>query len=173
MQLRKTLIVTVALLGFGMLALAETVHQSLPADKLYTGDGGNAVEKGQVEAKKVVGAESAGGQIARVKGSMGQWGFVVGWFGVPTPAGKSIVRVRLYNEPGGKVAKYFLYTRNDKGSNGIGELKIPANTPEDTFVNVDVPVNASAEWSGLVIKKAEKNDLPSPWIDTISIVLPD
>ncbi len=29
------------------------------------------------------------------------------------------------------------------------------------------------EWSGLTIKKGEKSDLPSVWIDTVSIVLPD
>lgn len=173
MQRHKNLIAIVAVLGFGMLALAETVHQSSPAEKLYTGDGGNAVEKGQAETKKVEGAESASGQVARVKGSMSQWGFVTCWFGIPAPAGKSIVRVRIYNEAGTKTAKYFLYTRNDKGSNGVGELKIPADAKDKSFVTVDVPVNATAEWSGLVIKKAEKNDLPSPWIDTLSVVIPE
>lgn len=164
-------LLAVAMLILGGVALAESVHQSMPGTKLYTGDGGNAVAKGQMETKKVEGAEN--GEVARVKGKMTQWGFVTCWFGIPAPEGKVIVRVRVYNEAGVKTAKYMLYTNGKAGQSGVGELKLPADAKENTFVNVDVPVNSKDEWSGLVIKKAEKNDLPSPWIDSVSVVIPD
>ena len=173
MRIRKPAMVVLALLALSGLSLAETVHQTMPGAKLYTGDGGNAVAKGQMETKKVEGAEAAGGEVARVKGNMQQWGFVTAWFGLPAPEGKSIVRLRVYNEAGQKAAKYMLYTRNKEGQNGIGDLKLPADAKENSFVTIDVPVTAKAEWNGLVIKKAEKNDLPSLWIDTVSVVIPE
>jgi len=39
-------------------------------------------------------------------------------------------------------------------------------------VNVDFPVKATDEWAGVIVKKADKSDKPSPWIDTVSAVLP-
>lgn len=151
-------------------AVAETVHQTVPSAKIYTGSGDNAIDKGVMEVKKVDGATND--QVARIKGNMNQWGYVNCWFGVPAPAGKSIVRIRVFND-GQKTAKYLLYIRTSGGQHMIGPLAIPADAKENTFVDVDVPVNASDEWSGLVIKKADKSDLPSPWIDTVSVVLPD
>jgi hypothetical protein len=151
-------------------ALAETVHQTVNCDKIRTGDGGNAIEKGKMEAQKVEGADS--GQVARMKGSVGQWDYVTCWFGLPAPVGKSIVRFHIYVD-GQKTAKCLLYIRSESGQTMVGELKIPADAKEKSFVTVDVPVDAKAEWNGLTIKKAEKSDLPSPWIDTVSVVLPD
>src|SRR5512138_3173238 len=87
-------------LGIVSTARAESIHQSVPGSKLHTGDGGNAVAKGQMETKKVDGAQS--GDVARVKGTMNQWGYVTCWFGLPAPQGKTIVRIRLYNEAGQK-----------------------------------------------------------------------
>jgi hypothetical protein len=149
----------------------ETVHQKLSGDQLHTGDGAKAIAKGVMEAKKVNGAESDGGQVARFKGDMPQWGFVTAWFGVPAPAGKSVVRLRVYVDDQ-KTARCMLYTRDKSGQSGIGVLKVPADAKPNTFVSVDVPVTAAGEWSGLTIKKADKSDLPGPWIDTVSIVLP-
>jgi hypothetical protein len=103
---------------------------------------------------------------------MGQWGFVTCWFGLPAPEGKAVVRLRLYVDDQ-KTAHYSLYTVNKKGQSGIGALKIPADAKAGSFVTVDVPVDAKAEWSGLAIKKTEKSNLPGPWIDTVSVVLPD
>jgi hypothetical protein len=153
---------------FGGIALAETVFQTVKAGDLFTADGGNAVDKKQVEVQKVDGAD--GGQVARIKGDMVQWGFVNAWFGQPAPQGKSTVRVRLYVD-GQKTAKYALYIHGKNDS--VAELKIPDDAKEKTFVSVDVPVDSDQAWSGLSIKKIETSDLPSPWIDTISIVLPN
>jgi hypothetical protein len=151
-------------------AVAETVHQSVPGDQVSTGDGGNAVEKGQVEVKKVDGASN--GQVARVKGSMGQWGYVNYWFGIPAPVGKSVVRLRIYCD-GQKTAKYALYMHGKSDQVWLSELKIPADVKTNSFVTVDVPANATAEWGGLTIKKTEASDAPSPWIDTVSTILPE
>jgi len=151
-------------------AMAETVHQKVQGTKLFTGAGGNAVAKGQMETKKVEGAES--GEVARVKGSMNQWGYVTAWFGIPTPAGECTIRFRLYNEAGEKNAKYMLYIAGQAGNSGFGELKIPQDAKENEFVTVDVSISVSTDWNGLTIKKADKTDLPSPWIDTISVILP-
>jgi hypothetical protein len=55
----------------------------------------------------------------------------------------------------------------------LSELKIPADVKTNSFVTVDVPANATAEWGGLTIKKTEASDAPSPWIDTVSTILPE
>ena len=170
MKLFVHVMVVMTALAFAAAADAETVHQTLDGDKIHTGDGGNAVEKGKMESKKVDGAE--GGTVARVKGDMEQWGYVTAWFGVPTPAGGSVIRFRVWVD-GEKPAKYMLYVRGKDAQSQVGELKIPADATKDTFVTVDVPVTSAAEWSGLTIKKAEKSSLPSPWIDTVSVVLPE
>ncbi|MFA4943922.1 MAG: hypothetical protein WC789_04395 [Lentisphaeria bacterium] len=170
MRTGKALMVAAVVVFLGGVALAGRVHQSLPGDKLYTGDGGNAVAKGQMETSKVEGAES--GQVARIKGNLPQWGYVTCWFGIPAPQGSSLVRLRIYVD-GQKPAKCFLYTSGKDGQNLVGELKVPADAKAGIFVAVDVPVTAKEEWSGLIIKKAEKSDLPGPWIDTVSVVLPD
>lgn len=146
----------------------EKVHQTLPGKSLRTGGNANAVEKGVAETKEVKDAES--GVVARVKGDMNQWGYVTAWFGVPTPAGKSTVRLRVYVDAE-KTAKYMLYINTSSGQATIGELKLPADAKPDTFVNVDVPIDAKAEWSGFTLKKADASKLPSPWIDTLSVIL--
>jgi hypothetical protein len=166
----KSFVVLSAIVALAAVTRAETVHQTIGGDKIYANDGGNAVAKGKMEAKKVDGATSD--QVARIKGDMKQWGYVSCWFGLPSPQGKSTVRLRIYvDDP--KVAKCMLYTVNKSGQNGIGVLKIPADAKQGTFVNVDVPVETDAEWNGLTIKKAEDSALPGPWIDTVSVVLPD
>lgn len=162
----------IAFAGFTT-AQAEMVHQTVPGAKLHTGDGGNAVAKGQMETKKVAGAEGEAGEVARIKATMNQWGYVTAWFGLPAPQGKSVIRIRFYNEAGQKAAKYMLYIAGQAGKTGFGELKVPADAKENEFVTIDITVNASQEWNGLTIKKVDKTDLPSPWIDTISIVMPD
>jgi len=151
-------------------AFAETVHQSVPADKFQTGDGKNAITAGAVESKTIEGA--GGGLVARLKGSVQQWGFVNCWFGLPAPQGKSIIRFHIYVDSD-KVAKTLLYIRGQGGADMVGELKLPADAKEKTFVDVDVPVDAKEEWSGLVIKKAEASNAPGFWIQSVSVVLPD
>ncbi len=160
----------VILLIAALTAHAETVHQSLPANRLSTGDGANAVTKEKAETKEVDGAEST--VVTRVKGTMNQWGFVTAWFGIPAPAGESIVRLRIYVSEE-ETAKYMTYINTKEGQKTLGVLSLPADAKPGDFVTVDVPVKAKEEWSGFTIKKADTSDKPSPWIDTLSIVLPD
>jgi hypothetical protein len=152
-------------------ALAETVHQKADADKAYASGGGagSAVEKKLMEVKPEEKAES--GKIARVAGSVQQWGFVSYWFGIPTPAGKATLRFHIYVDDG-KVADFGVYKVTKSGQDFLAKLKIPADAKPKTFVDVDVPVDSKDEWSGITLKKMEKSDDPSPWIDTISVVLP-
>ncbi len=147
---------------------AETVHQTVPGKSFLLGDGSNAVAKGKAESKDVSGAKS--GAVTRVKGEVNQWGFVTAWFGIPTPAGNSIVRLRVYVDKE-KPAKFMVYVNTGEGQINLGELKIPADATPETFVDVDVPVKMDREWSGFTIKKAEKSDLPGPWIDQVSVIL--
>jgi len=149
-------------------AVAETVHQTVQADKLQTGDGKNALTAGTTESKTIEGA--GGGVVARLKGSVPQWGFVNCWFGLPAPQGKSIIRFHIYVDSD-KVAKTLLYIRGQGSADMVGELKLPADAKEKSFVDVDVPVDAKEEWSGLVIKKAEASNAPGFWIGSVSVVL--
>lgn len=170
MMVRPCCVMLAALIGFCTVAMAETVHQTVPSGKMLMGDGSSALKKGKLETKASDAATDK--QVARIKGDMPQWGYVACWFGLPAPQGKVIVRIRVLVDDQ-KAAKYLLYTKTKTDQVMIGELKLPADAAAGTFVNVDVPVNSPEEWSGLIIKKAEKSELPSPWIDTVSIVLPD
>src|SRR5688572_25952405 len=123
----------IALMFLAHAAVAERVHQTVNGDQIHTGDGSNAVAKGQMEAKKVEGA--ANGQVAQVKGNTAQWGYVTCWFGLPAPEGKSIARFRLYFD-GQKTAKYLLYIRGKDGQTQVGELKLPADATANSFVTV-------------------------------------
>jgi hypothetical protein len=156
-------------LSLASFVMAESVHQKVQGEVAFAPAGGSALEKNLIEVKSVPDAEE--GKVARVKSDMNQWGFVSYWFGIPSPAGKSVLRIRIYldDQP---FAEYAAYTINPKGQNMLEKIKLPADAKPNTFVNVDLQVNADAEWSGVAIKKFEKTDKPGPWIDSISIVLP-
>lgn len=166
----RTQVCALIVLAATAFAFSEKLHQSLPAKSFRTGDGKDAVEKGVAETREVKDAESK--VVTRVKGDMNQWGYVTAWFGVPTPAGKSTVRLRIYvsEEP---TAKYMTYINTAKGQVTLGELKVPGDAKPETFIDVDVPVDASTEWSGFTLKKADTSKLPSPWLDTLRVILPE
>jgi hypothetical protein len=158
-----------ALLTLGPVALAERVHQSLPGEKASAGDGSSALDKKLIEVKADKGATS--GKVARVVGSVGQWGFVTYWFGVPAPEGKSILRLRVLVEDG--AGEFAVYIRPAGGGQQmIGKIAPPADARPGSFVDIDLAIDAKGEWSGAVIKKMAKDDKPGPWIDTISVVTP-
>jgi hypothetical protein len=159
-----------AVLTAAPVALAAYTQQSISCDKMFTDGGDNAIDEGQMETKEVEDAQD--GRVARVKSSMNQWGYVSCWFGTPVPAGKSTVRLRIYVD-GKPTARYNVYLRAKAGSILLSELKLPSDAKLNDFVDVDVPVESKEEWTGLTIKKADPSRLPSPWFDTISIVLPD
>jgi hypothetical protein len=156
------MIVTAIALSFAIFANAEEVHQKIQGENPTKG-------KEHIQVKAIKGADS--GKVGRVKGSLNQWGFVSYWMGIPTPDGKSIIRIRVYND-GNPTATYAVYIDVD-GQKFIKKLEIPANAKKDAFVNIDIPVNVDAEWSGIFLKKFEKTDKPSPIIDTISVIVPE
>lgn len=147
--------------------LAETVHQKADGDAALKGDGKSAKEVLEVKPS----AEAGSGKLVRVKGTVGQWDYVAYWFGLRVPAGDSILRFHIFND-GGDTASYMIYLKDANGQTMLGKLEIPASAPKDSFVNVDFPVKATDEWSGVIVKKADKSANPSPWIDTVSAVLP-
>lgn len=140
-------------------------YQTAEAESAYKGDGSAAKQDGQLEIKTLDGAT-----IARVKNSMTQWGYVTYWMGLPTPAGSSKIRFRVYktDEP---IARYLIYVKSTEGQQMVGELTLPADAENDSFVTVDIPVDSTTEWSGIVVKKASADELPSPWIDTVSVLV--
>lgn len=159
----KKSIITVIALFFAIFANAgEEVHQKAQGEA-------PTKEKAKMEIKEVKGAEE--GKIARVKGDMNQWGFVSYWLGIPTPDGKSTIRFRIYND-GQPTSTYAVYINVD-GQKFIKKIEIPADAKANSFVNIDIPVEADAEWSGIFLKKFEKSDKPSPWIDSISVLVPE
>ena len=165
----------VATLAFGLLAnvsaYSEAIHQTMEGEDAYVSGGGSgsALAKGLIEVKDVPQAD--GGKVGRVVGSAGQWAFISFWFGQPAPAGKVIVRFKIYVD-GTDTAAFGVYTDLKAGQNLVTKLQIPADAKKDSFVNVDIPVDSPEEWSGLSLKKFEKSDKPGPWIDSVSVVLP-
>jgi hypothetical protein len=164
--MKKLLTLSCTLL-FALSAFAETVHQKADGDSALKGDGQAA--KDVLEVKPLTEADS--GKIVRIKGTVGQWDYVAYWFGIQVPAGESTIRFRVYND-GADTASYIVYIQTPNGQDLLGKLEIPAAAQKNAFVNVDLPVKSSEDWSGVLVKKADKTDKPSPWIDTVSAVLP-
>lgn len=149
---------------------AETVHQSLPGPGLFTGDGASAVAKGQMETRQLE-VDGATRSVARLSGGFPQWGFVTAWFGLPAPAGRAQVRLRLWLEDAPAAAvNYYIVEGREQRFLGAGVL--PLDAKPGSLVTVDVPVEAKMEWSGFVIKKADGSANPGHWIESVSVVLP-
>jgi hypothetical protein len=117
------------------------------------------------------------GKIAHIESHAHLWNFANFWLGKMVPAGKSIIRFRLYVD-GQATADTPIYIGNSKGFKSphhhveFGKLPPPAGAKIGSFVDVDVPVDFPEEWDVVVVKKGEENDKPTPWIDTVSIVQP-
>jgi hypothetical protein len=148
-------------------ASAETVHQTVPGEAAMTAGGAKALDKKQIEVKNLPEV----GNVARVVGTMSQWGFVNFWFGLPAPAGKVIVRFKIYVEDG-ETASYAAYIKKEGSEPLVHKLQIPADAPKNTVVTVDIPVDLPNEWNGLALKKIVASDKPSAWIQSVSIVVP-
>ncbi|MDF3129495.1 hypothetical protein P0Y35_09845 [Kiritimatiellaeota bacterium B1221] len=147
-------------------AFSEQVHQSASGDAAYTGSGKAALDVDQVEVKTVENKK-----VARITPGMSQWGFVTYWMGIPTPSGESIIRLKIWNS-GEPAATYAVYFSSKGGQEGLGKITIPENSKANSFVNIDFPVNSEREWSGIVLKKADKQELPGPWIESVQVILP-
>ncbi|WFB36860.1 hypothetical protein P3T73_03675 [Kiritimatiellota bacterium B12222] len=146
--------------------MADTVHQTSIGSAAYTGSGKSALDVDQMETKDV-----EGGEVARVTSGMSQWGFVTYWMGVPTPSGESIIRLKIWNTDEA-TATYAVYVSSKGGQEGLGQITIPEGSKPNSFVEVDFPVDSEREWSGIVLKKADKQELPSPWIQSVQVILP-
>ncbi len=147
-------------------AFGETVHQSAKGESAYSPDGGSAMQKGMLESK-----EAEGSKAVRLKGDVQQWNFVTFWFGSPAPAGKATIRFKVLADSQA-TADYGVYLVNSAGQSSLGELTVPANAKPGSFVEVDVQVDSQTEWSGVALKKTEQSGDPSPWIESVSVVLP-
>ena len=167
----KTLSTLVAALTVCLLAnthsFAETTHQTVRGEAAMTPDGAQALAKKLIEVKSL----PDGGNAARVVGTMNQWGFVNFWFGLPAPAGKVIVRFKVYVEEG-ETAPFAAYIKKGSGDPQVSKLLVPADAPKNAVVTIDIPVDSPQEWNGLALKKIATSDKPSLWIESVSIILP-
>ncbi len=146
---------------------AESIFQSLDGAAAFAPDGGTALAKNLTETKVV----PEGGTVARTLGSLPQWGYIAFWFGQPAPAGKVIVRFKVYVDDS-DTAAFGIYTKSTSEQVLITKLEIPADAKKNAYVTIDVPVDSKEDWSGLILKKMEASDKPSPWIASVSTVLP-
>jgi hypothetical protein len=147
-------------------AYSETPPQTVGGETAIGPNGGTALEAKVIEVKSLPGNV----KVARVVGSEHLWGFVNYWFKNSAPAGQSIVRVRVYVD-NTAAAHYGIYV-HALGDVLQGKLFIPASTKKNTFIDVDVPVESPKEWNGVSLKKMETSNKPSPWIDSVSLVMP-
>jgi len=168
MKIANSIIVALAL-GVAAItpAYSETVYQSVPGEDAVSPDGGKALDKKLIEVKSI----PDNGNVARLLGSMVQWGYVNFWFGLSVPAGKVIIRFKVYVDDGA-TADYCAYIRTKDGQTNVGKLEIPATAAKNSFVVVDLPVEEQEEWNGLSLKKIDTSDKPSPWIGSVSIIQP-
>ncbi len=152
-------------------AYSETIHQTVQGEAAYApgGDSGSAFTKGLIDVKDVPDAE--GGKVGRLKSTAGKWSYISYWFGIAAPAGKSIIRFRIYVD-GTDTAGLAVYSQVKSGQNMLAQLVIPSDAKPGTFVNVDVPCAATEDLSGVTIKKTDTSARPGPWIDSVSVVLP-
>ncbi len=162
----RSLLVSAVLLLTCALTRAETVHQSLDGSAAHLGEGGKALAAGVLETRTIAHTE-----VARIGAAMNQWGFVTYWMGRPTPPGRAVIRVTVFNT-GEKVALYSVYIAG-AANTPLGNLTIPADAPKNRPVNIDIPVDQEKEWSGVILKKFSPDPLPGPWIQAVSVVLPD
>jgi len=167
MKTTNTIIATLAIcLLAGGSAYSETVHQTTRGEDAFAGEGAKAIDKKIIEVKEI----SDSGKVARVVDSVPQWGYVNYWFGLPAPAGASILRVKLYVDEN-ETANYAFYIKKADGEL-IEKLQIPADAKPNSFVSIDIPVDLPQEWNGVALKKTDNSDKPGPWIDSISVVVP-
>jgi hypothetical protein len=147
-------------------AFSETVHQTVQGASAYTGDGKKALDAKVIEVKITPDNVT----VARVAGSVSQWGFVNFWFGQATPAGKVVLRFRIWVDDS-TPADYGVYIHS-LGDALQGKIAIPTDAKKNSFVYVEVPIDSPKEWNGLSLKKLDSSPNPSPWIDTVSVILP-
>jgi hypothetical protein len=148
-------------------AYSETIHQTVRGEAAAAPDGGTALSKKLIETKSIPGAET----VARLVGPAKQWAYVSFWFGIPAPAGKSVIRFKVYVDDTA-TADYGVYARLKTGQTFLAKLVVPADAKKNSFVDIDIPVDSPAEWNGASLKKMDTSDKPSPWIDSVSVVLP-
>ncbi len=146
---------------------ADTVFQTVRGENASAPSGGTAADKKLTETKDIEG----GTKVARVLGSTSQWGYISFWFGQMVPAGKVVIRFNVYVDDT-PTAEYGVYAHLKSGQTLLNKLTIPADAKKGSIISVDLPVDQPAEWNGILLKKMENSDKPSPWIDSVSVVVP-
>lgn len=147
-------------------ARSESIHQTAQGEVARTSGGADAAAQKLIEIKDL----PSGEKVARLAGSTPQWGFVNYWFGLPTPAGQTTLRVKVWvgDEETGS---YAFYIKKEGSEPIVKKFEIPADAPKGSFVTIEIPVDMPQEWNGLALKKIAASDKPGPWIDSISVVL--
>lgn len=145
---------------------AETVFQTVRGENASAPSGGTAVAKKLVETKAVDGVN-----MARVLGTTSQWGYISFWFGQTVPAGKVVIRFNVYVDDTA-TAQYGVYAHLKSGQTFLDKLTIPADAKKNSIVAINIPVDQPEEWNGILLKKMESSDKPSPWIDSVSVITP-
>ncbi|WP_269542619.1 hypothetical protein [Cerasicoccus fimbriatus] len=160
----KNVVLTVISLLASLSIATANVHQSASGSQAYSGSN-NAVTAEKMETESF-----DGNTCARVTASMPRWGYVTYWMGIPTPAGTSIIKFRLYNS-GEETTTYSVYLDSNGKHEPLGELTIPADTPANSFVDVELSVYSDTKWSGITLKRTGESNGPSPWIQKVSVIL--
>jgi hypothetical protein len=146
---------------------ADTIFQTVRGEDASAPGGGTAADKKLTETKDIEG----GAKVAHVVGSMNQWGYISFWFGQIVPAGKVVIRVNVYVDDTA-TAQYGVYADFKSGQALLKKLTIPADAKKGTIVAIDLPVDQPEEWNGVLLKKFDSSTNPSPWIDSVSVVVP-
>ena len=146
---------------------AESIFQSVRGENASAPSGGTAADKKLTETKDIAG----GAKVAHVAGTVPQWGFISFWFGQMVPAGKVVIRFNVYVDDTA-TAEYGIYAQLKSGQTLLGKLTIPADAKKGSIVAIDQPVDQPEEWNGVLLKKIENSEKPSPWIDSVSVVVP-
>ncbi len=115
------------------------------------------MDKKLVETKSVTGGDT----VARVLAATPQWSYVSFWFGQTVPAGKVVIRFKVYVDDG-TPATYGIYAHLKSGQTLLGKLTIPADAKKDSVVDIDQAVNQPEEWNGVLLKKNGKHCQAEP-----------
>ena len=168
MKIAKTIIAVLISSSLLLTSLhAESIFQTVRGENASAPSGGTAADKKLTETKDITG----GAKVARALGTTGQWGFISFGFGQMVPAGKVVIRFNVYVDDTA-TAQYGVYANLKSGQTLIDKLTIPADAKKGSIVAVDLPVDQPEEWNGILLKKIENSDKPSPWIDSVSVVTP-
>lgn len=167
----KRLAMTAMILMAVTVLKAEKIHQKINGDAAVLQNQSSAVASGAMEVKEVKDGDRTV-KVARPSGKVEQWGFVSYWMGLATPAGKAILRIRIFVDDDDP-AHFSVYKISATGAHeGVKPIRIPDDAKTGSFISLDISLESAENWSGLALKKTEMTANPGPWIESITVVLP-